>query len=120
MFHAALLHLMLVAVSTQTTFTISLKRNALAAGRPSRPNTPSDEVVEMPAELIVAVVVVAFHCRVLDRATHPLDPAVGEPAQVLIDSSAVKAHRCAAGAKGGHPLRRSTARVAAERQKSML
>jgi hypothetical protein len=44
MFHAALLHQMLVAVSTQTTFTISLKRSALAvaAGRPSRPNTPSD------------------------------------------------------------------------------
>jgi transposase len=30
-----------------------------------------------------------------------LASAAGPPAQVLIDSSAVKAHRCAAGAKGG-------------------
>ena len=30
-----------------------------------------------------------------------LASAGGPPAQVLIDSSAVKAHRCAAGAKGG-------------------
>ena len=32
---------------------------------------------------------------------HALASAGGPPAQVLIDSSAVKAHRCAAGAKGG-------------------
>lgn len=32
---------------------------------------------------------------------HTLASAGGPPAQVLIDSSAVKAHRCAAGAKGG-------------------
>ena len=41
MFHAALLHQMLVAVPTQTTFTINLKRNALAVPRRrNRPNTP--------------------------------------------------------------------------------
>ena len=32
---------------------------------------------------------------------HALAAAGGPPAEVLIDSSAVKAHRCAAGAKGG-------------------
>lgn len=32
---------------------------------------------------------------------HALASAGGPPAQVLIDSSAVKAHRCASGAKGG-------------------
>ena len=51
---------------------------------------------------------------------HAPAAAGGPPAQVLIDSSAVKAHRCAAGAKGGSALRRSAARVAAEPQKSML
>jgi hypothetical protein len=44
MFHNALLHLMRVAATKQTTFTISLKRSApaFAAGYASRPNTPSD------------------------------------------------------------------------------
>ena len=32
---------------------------------------------------------------------HALATAGGPPAQVLIDSTAVKAHRCAAGGKGG-------------------
>ena len=32
---------------------------------------------------------------------HALASAGGPPAQVLIDSSAVKAHRCASGGKGG-------------------
>ena len=32
---------------------------------------------------------------------HALASAGGPPAQVLIDSTAVKAHRCAAGGKGG-------------------
>jgi len=32
---------------------------------------------------------------------HALSSAGGPPAEVLIDSSAVKAHRCAAGGKGG-------------------
>ena len=36
-----------------------------------------------------------------------LASAGGPPAQVLIDSSAVKAHRCASGGKGGNKIRRS-------------
>src|SRR5664280_3400216 len=44
MFHAALLPLMLVAASTQTTSIISLKRSASTEcwDRGGRPNTPSD------------------------------------------------------------------------------
>jgi transposase len=42
----------------------------------------------------------------------------GPPAQVLIDSSAVKAHRSAAGGKGGRKIRRSADRAAAGRRKS--
>jgi len=42
----------------------------------------------------------------------------GPPAQVLIDSSAVKAHRCASGGKGGSAPKRSGARAAAAQQKS--
>jgi len=42
----------------------------------------------------------------------------GPPAQVLIDSSAVKAHRCASGGKGGSKLRRSAARGAVARPRS--
>ena len=38
----------------------------------------------------------------------------------MIDSSVVKAHRSAGGAKGGPTARRSAARAAADRQKSML
>jgi transposase len=51
---------------------------------------------------------------------HALAAAGGPPAEVLIDSSAVKAHRCACGAKGGSARRRSAARAAAEPRKSML
>lgn len=40
---------------------------------------------------------------------HALASAGGPPAQVLIDSSAVKAHRCASGGKGGSKIRRSAA-----------
>ncbi len=40
---------------------------------------------------------------------HALASAGGPPAQVLIDSSAVKAHRCASGGKGGSKIRRSDA-----------
>lgn len=47
-----------------------------------------------------------------------LAAAGGPPAEVLIDSSAVKAHRCAAGGKGGNSARRSAARAAAGRPKS--
>ena len=45
--------------------------------------------------------------------------AGGPPEQVLIDSSAVKAHRSASGGKGGSAIRRSAARVADARRRSM-
>lgn len=44
--------------------------------------------------------------------------AGGPPAQVLIDSSAVKAHRSASGGKGGSKIRRSAARAGGARRKS--
>jgi len=47
-----------------------------------------------------------------------LAQAGGPPDQVLIDSSAVKAHRSAAGGKGGRKIRPSGARAAAERPRS--
>ena len=50
---------------------------------------------------------------------HTLASAGGPPEQVLIDSSAVKAHRCASGAKGGSAIRRSAARAAGAQPKSM-
>ena len=43
---------------------------------------------------------------------HALACAGGPPAEVLIDSSAVKAHRCAAGGKGGSAAKPSAARAA--------
>ncbi len=43
----------------------------------------------------------------------------GPPKQVLIDLSAVKAHRSASGGKGGSAPRRSADRGAGARQKSM-
>lgn len=49
---------------------------------------------------------------------HALASAGGPPAQVLIDSSAVKAHRCASGGKGGSALRRSGAHAAGGRLRS--
>ena len=48
---------------------------------------------------------------------HALASAGGPPAEVLIDSSAVKAHRCASGGKGGNKIRRSVDRVAGERRR---
>jgi transposase len=48
-----------------------------------------------------------------------LASAGGPPAQVLIGSSAVKAHRCASGGKGGNSRRPSAAHVAEEPRKSM-
>ena len=48
-----------------------------------------------------------------------LAQAGGPSAQVLIDSSAVKAHRSAAGGKGGRKIRPSAARVAGARPRSM-
>ena len=44
--------------------------------------------------------------------------AGGPPSQVLIDSSAVKAHRCASGGKGGSTTRPSAARGAGARPRS--
>ena len=52
------------------------------------------------------------------RLFHALAQASGPPAQVLIDSSAVKAHRSASGAKGGSALRRSAAREVVARPRS--
>jgi transposase len=49
---------------------------------------------------------------------HALAQAGGAPAQVLIDSSAVKAHRSASGGEGGRKIRPSAARAAAARQRS--
>jgi transposase len=48
-----------------------------------------------------------------------LASAGGPPAHVLMDSSAVKAHRSAAGAKGGSRARRSGARGVVARPRSM-
>jgi transposase len=42
----------------------------------------------------------------------------GPPAQLLIDRSAVKAHRSASGGKGGRSIRRSAARAAGAPRKS--
>ena len=50
---------------------------------------------------------------------HALAAAGGPPAEVLIDSSAVMAHRCASGGKGGNTRRPSVARAAGAPQKSM-
>ena len=49
---------------------------------------------------------------------HALAQAGGPPAQVLIDSSAVKAHRCASGGKGGSGPKLSGARAGAARPNS--
>src|SRR5215203_3874621 len=49
-----------------------------------------------------------------------LASAGGPPAQVLIDSSAVKAHRCASGGKGGRTIRPSAGRAADALPKSTL
>ena len=48
-----------------------------------------------------------------------LAKAGGPPSQVLIDSSAVKAHRCASGGTGGGTIRPSAIRGAGARPKSM-
>ncbi len=49
---------------------------------------------------------------------HALASAGGPPAQVLIDSSVVKAHRCASGGKGGSTSKRSGAHAAGGRPRS--
>jgi transposase len=50
---------------------------------------------------------------------HTLAAAGGPPAAVLLDSSAVKAHRCASGGKGGNGARPSAVRAADGRRRSM-
>jgi transposase len=50
---------------------------------------------------------------------HALATAGGPPAEVLLDSSPVKAHRCASGGKGGR-AKPSAGPVAAGRQRSTL
>ena len=50
---------------------------------------------------------------------HALASAGGPPAHVLIDSTAVRAHRCAAGGKGGRRRRRLVVQEAGAQQKSM-
>ena len=52
------------------------------------------------------------------RVFEALAAAGGQPARLLIDSSAVKAHRSAAGGKGGRSIRQSAARAAGGRRKS--
>ena len=48
---------------------------------------------------------------------HALASAGGPLAEVLIDSTAVKAHRCASGGKGGNSRKRSAAPVAGGRRR---
>ena len=52
------------------------------------------------------------------RLFQALAQAGGPPAHVLMDSSAVKAHRSAAGGKGGSKVRPSGARAGAARPRS--
>ena len=51
---------------------------------------------------------------------YALATAGGPPAEVLMNFSAVKAHRCASGGKGGSRTKRSAGRAAGGRQKSTL
>ncbi len=48
-----------------------------------------------------------------------LASAGGPPTEVLLDSTAVKAHRCAAGGKGGNLAKQSGAHAAGEQPRSM-
>ena len=54
------------------------------------------------------------------RLFETLAQSGGPALQLMIDSSAVKAHRSAAGGKGGRKIRRSAVPVAGEQPKSML
>ena len=54
------------------------------------------------------------------RLFETLAQAGGPAFQLMIDSSAVKAHRSAAGGKGGRKIRRSAVPVAGEQPKFML
>lgn len=55
---------------------------------------------------------------VWERLFHHLADAGGPPASLMIDATHIKAHRSAAGGKGGLKRRPLAARVAAGRQKS--
>jgi transposase len=55
---------------------------------------------------------------VWSRIFRALAQAGGPPSQLLIDSTAVRAHRSASGGKGGNRTRRSAARAAGARRKS--
>lgn len=55
---------------------------------------------------------------VWERLFHALSSAAGAPAHVLIDSSAVKAHRSASGGKGGRRRRPSGAHAVGGRPRS--
>ena len=50
---------------------------------------------------------------------HALAASGGPPAEVLLDSTHAKAHRCAAGGKGGNDAKPLAARAAAGRPRSM-
>ena len=52
------------------------------------------------------------------RIFHALAQAGGPPSQLLIDSTAVRAHRSASGGKGGNKIKPSAVRVAGARRKS--
>ena len=54
------------------------------------------------------------------RLFETLAQSGGPALQLMIDSSAVKAHRSAAGGKGGRKIRRSAVPVAGEQPKSTL
>ena len=56
---------------------------------------------------------------VWERAFIALAESGGPPAALMLDATHVKAHRCAAGGKGGPITRRSAARAVGERRKSM-
>jgi transposase len=56
---------------------------------------------------------------VWEKLFHHLAAAGGPPAAVMIDATHIKAHRSAAGGKGGPRRKRSAARVAGEPRKSM-
>jgi transposase len=56
---------------------------------------------------------------VWDRIFIALAESGGPPAALMLDATHVKAHRSSAGGKGGPTVRRSGARAAGERRKSM-
>lgn len=55
---------------------------------------------------------------VWERVFHALAEAGGPPAELLLDSSTMKAHRCAAGGKGGNGRRQSASAAAGARPRS--